>query len=46
MVLPGIKRQIRSIGQYIGEREREAFYRLKRVKSILERKAELVKVRG
>jgi V/A-type H+/Na+-transporting ATPase subunit D len=45
MVLPGIKRQIRSIGQYIGEREREAFYRLKRVKSILERKAELVKVR-
>jgi V/A-type H+/Na+-transporting ATPase subunit D len=46
MVLPGIKRQIRSIGQYIGEREREAFYRLKRVKSILERKAELAKVRG
>ena len=46
MVLPGIKRQIRSIGQYIGEREREAFYRLKRVESILERKAELVKVRG
>jgi V/A-type H+/Na+-transporting ATPase subunit D len=46
MVLPGIKRQIRSIGQYIGEREREAFYRLKRVKGILERKAELVKVRG
>ena len=46
MVLPGIKRQIRSISQYIGEREREAFYRLKRVKSILERKAELVKVRG
>ncbi len=46
MVLPGIKRQIRSIGQYIGEREREAFYRLKRVKSILERKAELVKARG
>jgi V/A-type H+-transporting ATPase subunit D len=43
MVLPGIKRQIRSIGQYIGEREREAFYRLKRVKSILERKAEAVK---
>jgi len=43
MVLPGIKRQIRSIGQYIGEREREAFYRLKRVKSILERKAEVVK---
>ncbi|MEK6742642.1 MAG: V-type ATP synthase subunit D [Nitrospirota bacterium] len=46
MVLPGIKHQIRTIGQYIGEREREAFYRLKRVKSILERKAELAKVRG
>jgi V/A-type H+/Na+-transporting ATPase subunit D len=43
MVLPGIKRQIRTIGQYIGEREREAFYRLKRVKSILERKAEMAK---
>jgi V/A-type H+-transporting ATPase subunit D len=40
MVLPGIKQQIRSISQYIGEREREAFYRLKRVKGILERKAE------
>jgi len=38
MVLPGIKHQIRTIGQYISEREREAFYRLKRVKSILERK--------
>jgi V/A-type H+/Na+-transporting ATPase subunit D len=46
MVLPGIKRQIRTIGQYIGEREREAFYRLKRVKSILERKAEVAKTRG
>src|SRR5512136_714712 len=43
MVLPGIKHQIRTIGQYIGEREREAFYRLKRVKSILERKEEAVK---
>jgi V/A-type H+-transporting ATPase subunit D len=41
MVLPGIKRLIRTIGQYIGEREREAFYRLKRVKSILEKKAML-----
>lgn len=38
IVLPVVKRQIRSIGQYIGEREREAFYRLKRVKGILERK--------
>jgi V/A-type H+-transporting ATPase subunit D len=41
MVLPSIKHQIRTIGQYIGEREREAFYRLKRVKSILEKKAML-----
>ena len=39
MVLPELRRQIRSIGQYIGEREREAFYRLKRVKGILEKKA-------
>jgi V/A-type H+-transporting ATPase subunit D len=46
MVLPGIKRQVRTIGQYIGEREREAFYRLKRVKSILERKAEVAKTSG
>jgi vacuolar-type H+-ATPase subunit D/Vma8 len=38
MVLPGIKHQIRTIGQYISEREREAFYQLKRVKSILEKK--------
>jgi V/A-type H+-transporting ATPase subunit D len=38
MVLPGLKQQIRTIGQYIGEREREAFYRLKRVKSILQEK--------
>jgi vacuolar-type H+-ATPase subunit D/Vma8 len=36
--LPGIKHRIRTICQYIGEREREAFYRLKRVKSILEKK--------
>ena len=40
LVLPGLKLQIRTIGQYISEREREAFYRLKRVKGILERKAE------
>lgn len=46
MVLPTIKHQIRSIGQYISEREREAFYRLKRVKNILERKAAVVKARG
>lgn len=35
MVLPGLKGRIRTIAQYLGEREREAFYRLKRVKSIL-----------
>ncbi len=34
-VLPGIKSQIKTIAQYISERERESFYRLKRVKSIL-----------
>jgi V/A-type H+-transporting ATPase subunit D len=46
MVLPGVKQQIRAIGQYIGEREREAFYRLKRVKGILERKAEAAKAKA
>jgi V/A-type H+-transporting ATPase subunit D len=35
MIMPGLKLQIRTITQYIGERERESFYRLKRVKSIL-----------
>ena len=35
MVLPGLKQQVRTITQYIGERERESFYRLKRAKSIL-----------
>ena len=40
MVLPGLRHQIRMISQYISEREREAFYRLKRVKGILKRKAE------
>ena len=44
-VLPGLKQQIRTISQYIGEREREAFYRLKRVKGILERKAAELKAR-
>lgn len=38
MVLPGLKIQIKSIAQYIGERERESFYRLKRVKNILSEK--------
>lgn len=31
-VLPEMKRQIRTIGQYIGEREREAYFRLKKFK--------------
>ncbi len=35
IMLPRIKSEIRTIAQYIGEREREAFYRLKRVKNIL-----------
>jgi V/A-type H+-transporting ATPase subunit D len=35
MVLPGLKIQIKTIVQYIGERERESYYRLKRVKNIL-----------
>ncbi len=35
MVLPGLKIEIKTITQYIGERERESFYRLKRVKNIL-----------
>ncbi len=38
MVLPGLKLEIKSITQYIGERERESFYRLKRVKNILKEK--------
>lgn len=41
MVLPGIKGQIKTITQYIGERERESFYRLKRVKNILTKKRSL-----
>ena len=36
MVLPGLRSQIRTISQYIGEREREAFYRLKHAKSRLQ----------
>jgi V/A-type H+-transporting ATPase subunit D len=35
MVLPDLKHQVRTITQYISERERESFYRLKRVKRIL-----------
>lgn len=40
VVLPGLKVQIKAITQYIGERERESFYRLKRVKNILAGKSE------
>lgn len=40
MVYPTLKQQIRTITQYIGERERESFYRLKRVKNILTAKEE------
>ena len=35
MVFPTLKLQIKTITQYIGERERESFYRLKCVKNIL-----------
>jgi V/A-type H+-transporting ATPase subunit D len=31
-ILPALRRQVRTIQQYIGEREREAYYRLKRFK--------------
>jgi V/A-type H+/Na+-transporting ATPase subunit D len=38
MLLPQLRRQIRSIGQYISERERESYYRLKHVKSLQEKR--------
>jgi V/A-type H+/Na+-transporting ATPase subunit D len=34
-VLPGLRKEIRNIAQYIGERDREAYYRLKRFKEIV-----------
>ncbi len=37
-VLPKMKRQVRSIQQYIGEREREAHFRLKRFKDLRSRR--------
>ncbi len=37
-VLPKMKRQIRTIQQYIGEREREAHFRLKRFKDLRNRR--------
>ncbi len=33
-ILPDLRKQIRTIAQYIGERERETYYRLKRFKNI------------
>jgi V/A-type H+/Na+-transporting ATPase subunit D len=39
IVLPGLKLQVKTITQYLGERERESFYRLKRVKNLLAAKA-------
>jgi V/A-type H+-transporting ATPase subunit D len=33
-VLPGLRSEIKDIARYIGERERESFYRLKRFKEI------------
>ena len=38
MIMPGLGLQIKTITQYIGERERESFYRMKRVKTMLQRK--------
>jgi V/A-type H+-transporting ATPase subunit D len=34
-ILPGLKRSVRGIGQYIGERERESYYRLKQFKKTM-----------
>jgi V/A-type H+-transporting ATPase subunit D len=39
-VLPRLKRQIQIISQYIGEREREVYYRLKKFKEITLREQE------
>ncbi|HYA31387.1 MAG TPA: V-type ATP synthase subunit D [Thermodesulfovibrionales bacterium] len=36
-ILPDLRQQIRTIAQYIGERERETYYRLKRFKEITHR---------
>ncbi|MBI1919941.1 MAG: V-type ATP synthase subunit D [Geobacter sp.] len=38
-ILPALNRQVRTIQQYIGEREREAYYRLKRFKELGEKGA-------
>lgn len=34
-VLPALKREIRGVAQYLGERDRESYYRLKRFKEII-----------
>jgi V/A-type H+-transporting ATPase subunit D len=34
-ILPGLNRDMRDIAQYIGERERESYYRLKRFKEMM-----------
>jgi len=34
-ILPGLHREMRAIAQYIGERERESYYRLKRFKKLM-----------
>ena len=34
-VLPGLHQDIKGIGHYLGERERESFYRLKQFKEIV-----------
>ena len=36
-VLPGLKKEIRQIAQYLGEREREAYCRLKRFRELVAR---------
>jgi len=38
-ILPRLRREMRKIAQYIGERERESFYRLKRFKEMRARRA-------
>jgi len=37
-ILPGLRADIKAVTQFIGEREREAYYRLKHVKAARERK--------
>jgi V/A-type H+-transporting ATPase subunit D len=39
-VLPGLQSQVRAISQYLGEREREAYFRLKKFKDARARRGE------